>query len=119
MTKILITCLQAECIGIISQDINRENSFQVLTMVFKHNLIDLKKRVLDYVSDDQSDGNFKQIMKTKDWKEFALQHEDLANDILENVFGRKHCFVDSPSTNSSNETDRESKRRRTSRHPKY
>lgn len=119
MIKILIACLEAECIGMISLDINRENSFHVLTMVFKYNFIDLKKRVLDYVSDDRSDGNFKQIMKTKDWKEFALQHEDLADEILENVLGRKHCFVDSPSTNSSNETDREFKRRRISKCSNY
>jgi len=80
--------LREECINHLSSGFNKENSLERLQLAFMHNDEVIKQAVLAYVCDKESEGNFNYIMKTEDWKQFAIEYKELTDEITDAVFSK-------------------------------
>jgi hypothetical protein len=80
--------LKEECVNHLSIGFNKENVFERLQLAFMHNEEVIKKAVLAYVCDKRSEGNFNYILKIDAWKQFAIENEQLTDEITDAVFSK-------------------------------
>src|SRR4051812_5277618 len=81
---------QEKCVESMSKTFNKDNALDRVKLAFMHNNDVLKKHALDYICDKDSEGNFQAILKSEDWKKFALGNKQLADDITDAVFANSN-----------------------------
>lgn len=74
----------------MEKTMDASNSFERLQLAFMHCNDELKKTMLDYVSDIKNEANFRQIMKTEAWKELRQTNDKLAQEIMDAVFDKSN-----------------------------
>jgi hypothetical protein len=75
------------CAEAIGKTLNQENLFELIILAYKYNCDKLKKSVSDFLLANSTKGYFKQLIATQEWKEFAVEHSELAKEILAGVLG--------------------------------
>jgi len=80
--------LREECIESLSANLNKGNIFDRLQLAFVYNDAELKQNVLEYICDKSSEGNFRYIVKTREWKTLLIEDEKMAGEISDAVLDK-------------------------------
>jgi hypothetical protein len=72
--------------------LDKSNAFRRLVIAYTCGSLDYRSKMLKYVVNKDSEGNFLEIAKSKKWKQWSVESEDIANDIFIAVFGEKKWF---------------------------
>jgi len=74
------------CIKTLIKTLNKENVARRLKLAFMYSNIDLKNRMLFYLTNYGAKGNFKEMLKSDEWYKLAGENKDLADEIVDAYF---------------------------------
>jgi len=82
--KYEILNLKDQCANSIGASLSKENFFDRVVLIFKHDNDELKKCVLDFLL-KSSDGTFMSLLASEKWLQFGASNMQLAKEIVEAV----------------------------------
>jgi hypothetical protein len=72
----------------IGKFINAKNFFEIVVIAYEYNLEKLKNAVSAFLLANREKSYFINLTTSKKWKEFAIENDELANNILIGVYGK-------------------------------
>jgi hypothetical protein len=80
--------IQILCAEAIGKSLSEEKLFEIVVMAYEYNLEKLKDAVSSFLLANCEKGYFINLIISKKWKEFAIENDELTNNILIGVYGK-------------------------------
>jgi hypothetical protein len=76
------------CAKAIGKSISAENLFEIIVIAYEYSCEHLKKTVFGFLSANNQKRYFAELTMSKKWEEFALENEELANEIVSGIYSK-------------------------------
>jgi hypothetical protein len=64
-----------------------EHFFDVIVLAYEYKCEQLKQSISNFLASNPTKGYFTKLLMTQEWQDFAVNKRELANEIMDGIFG--------------------------------